>query len=217
MANLYTTYATQAKLRIRAPEGVTLKWGGKEHRIPIQLDASVTAGLERVINLGTLHYGQTRDIYLQCENNLGNEFEIQASLSYDRGNTPHQVELQMSRLSDIMTLPPHVYNYHRSRAQICQFLRSTYTSRADGEYLCLSVGQLENTTNSLEKLISSIVTFDDIGEKNGSLLKDLTGADPEGQVRLALSCWEHYGKWGQHYCEFGTSSPVIMRTKDLSS
>ena len=214
MANLYTTYATQAKLKIRAPDGVAFSWGGKEHRIPMQLDAAVTTDSEPVINLGSLRYGQTRDIYLKYENKLGKDFEIQASLSFNRSSKPQQVELRTGKLSDIAALPSCVYNYHRSRAQICHVLRSTYTLRPDGEYTRLPGSELDNATNSLVKLVSKFVTSDDVGEKNKSLLKDLTGEDPEGQVRLALSSWEYYDRWGQHYSKLPTYYPVILRAND---
>lgn len=202
MANLYTTYATQARLTIRGLEGVTLSLGRKDHRIPIQLSKTQSTPSDLVINLGCIHYGQSREFYLKYENKAGKELPIGASLSYSYGGTSITVEQQRRELSGTPTLPSYLCNYHRARAQMCQLLRSQYSLRKDGEYVPLVRDNLKEPTSDLEKLASDIVTSDDASEKNEGILKDLTGEDPEGQVRLALSSSEYFNKWGQHYCKF---------------
>ena len=85
--------------------------------------------------------------------------------------------------------------------------------RNDKEYLPLSVGELPRVRSALQALIGDLKGQGHTDEQNVSLLEDLAGEEPRGQVSLALSDDSYYRKWGQHYresCPCGLKPVVVI-------
>jgi hypothetical protein len=176
VANIYTTFATQAKLTIHTASG------------------------ERPIKVGNLQYGQSRDIVVHYNDIGGKPPVTSVKLTYiSQGIASWTVSDEYQKILNTNSMPPEVYDYHFARAQVCDFLRSLYPRRADQEYVPLSVQELPRVRSELEDLIQQLKVRGHTDERNTSLLRDLAGEDPNGQVRLAISNETYYTKWGQHY------------------
>jgi hypothetical protein len=74
--------------------------------------------------------------------------------------------------------------------------------RHDKEYIPLPVGDLPQARSELEALIGELKGQGHTDEQNISLLQDLAGEEPHGQVSLAISNEKYFTRWGQHYREF---------------
>jgi Mg-chelatase subunit ChlD len=210
VANLQNTFATKASLEVVAPDGMQLSeaCGGTvspmgrindEHR-------SWNSG-ETVISLGNLQYGQSRDIYLQYTNvdKARGVHGIQARLTYteqEAGNAsiePRKVTASRS-ITDFTCKPDSWAIYHRTRASICHLLSTLFPIRAhDSEHVALADKALNHPKTALEKLIEECKALNLQDELNQSLLSDLCGPDPHGQISLALSKGEYWRRWGKHY------------------
>ena len=66
----------------------------------------------------------------------------------------------------------------------------------------LSAAELPRIRSELEALIGDMKSQGHVDEQNVSLLDDLAGKDPQGQVSIALSDENYFRKWGQHYREY---------------
>ena len=98
--------------------------------------------------------------------------------------------------------------YHDSRARICSYISNLDVAGPDGEHRfrqkALSRGDMGTLTQAdkddLDELIASIPARSYPEDpQNQSLIDDLEGMEPYGQVSLALKNDEFCAKWGTHY------------------
>lgn len=92
--------------------------------------------------------------------------------------------------------------YHESRAQICTFLSSIFPfSPKDNERRCrkFTPDTFPELQSQLAFLISKIPAREHSDEMNQSLMDDLTGDEPHGQISIAINDESHFNRWGVHY------------------
>lgn len=212
VAALQSTFATNASIRLTYPEYVKLKQtigSSAEHQQPIHHHEGKN---QLTITLGNIQYGQSRDLYLQWESQAGDDKlipHVNATLQYNRMTAEqHSSTTDCSLLDTSLALSAEEVAYHISRHQICAFLADLFPIDALGEHRTAievscapnSGPTIEEKQDQLERLIASLPAARFPGDPScASLLQDLTGAEPLGQVRLALSRLEYFARWGQHY------------------
>jgi hypothetical protein len=86
------------------------------------------------------------------------------------------------------------------RASICSFISSLYPlNTTDGEHVAIKQSELTRPQVELDFLISHYKSLNLADEFTTSLLSDLCGDEPHGQIKLALSKSEYWERWGRHY------------------
>ncbi|KAK6948802.1 hypothetical protein Daesc_010573 [Daldinia eschscholtzii] len=202
VAHLQTTYATKCTLQITTPKGTRLRTtAGKV----IDKQEHEEVGINRlVIKLDNLQYGQSRDIYLENIDSQGcrvvmKEADILGELRYSRMRATEFCVLASGAGINTIILPEPQIAYHQSRSMICEFLSSVFPLQPDDEYETLKDIDLEHYQLAFQRLLDNIPArfFDD--DYNKSLMADLVGDPPSGQVNLALSKQEYFSRWGCHY------------------
>ncbi|KAL0933752.1 u-box domain-containing protein [Colletotrichum truncatum] len=205
MANLQATYAVNATLRLTYPAVLDLEETTGDSVVKqevITLPDEEGEPKQLSISLGNLQYGQSRDIYLRVKapKDLAPECSnIIASVEYSRMTSALYRKTTEQSLQNPTTLPETEIAYHISRSQICSFLSSIIPLKENGEHEALEEIPPPKL-KELETLITTIPAqmFPD-EPKNNSLLQDLSGAEPKGQISLALTKPDYYVKWGVHY------------------
>ncbi|RYO74953.1 hypothetical protein DL764_010635 [Monosporascus ibericus] len=153
-------------------------------------------------------YGQSRDLYLQNVSEEGqrtkfdssvNDAPVSVNLTYSLMQAPSYVELATQDLIIPSELPDADIAYHKSRSMICNFLASCFDLKADCEYGTPKGADLKQFEAALQKLIAEIPAQHFGDPRNQSLMQDLVGESPAGQVSLALSRKEYFDRWGRHY------------------
>lgn len=217
------------------------------------------------IPLGAIQYGQSRDIYLQwtstnsgsSHSDLTSPLELNVTLQYgllEEGaaratmarvsleSTHSIVELQ----SDSAPITAEEVAYHVSRARICAFLTRLFPIDSFGEHRvdeaigtgfpALSSPGLEGRRDELAQLIQSLPAAQYPEDARcRSLVQDLNGSEPFGQISMALSTFPEFRRWGQHYLpslhgahahqlcnnfkdpgplQYGTESPLFVQCRD---
>ncbi|KGQ01713.1 hypothetical protein PAAG_11560 [Paracoccidioides lutzii Pb01] len=198
IANLYTTFATQARVLLRTSGSAELVQD-EGSKTGLLLDEMSAKDGDIIVTVGNLQYGQSRDLVLRIKNVTGNASAAQATLTYNFQGSVKSVISNEQLLSQYKSLPAHVSSYHLSRARICTFLRSIYPLRQDYEYMYLDANGLEKARAELDIVIKETKKLGYTDIANASLVRDLAGEDPEGQISLAISERSHYEKWGKHY------------------
>merc|ERR1712000_352983 len=219
VANLQSTFATQAELQLDYTEPLVLRESTGE--TVDRKEPEIDGPRRRLrINLGTLQFGQSRDLFLKVENlSSANPFDdagaatVSAELLHkttgnafnaydDPSRDSHLCEGSMQRatarcsmMSD-SDLAPEEVAYHDSRSQICEFVSSLFPIDAEAKHKALK--DLSGKGDELRKLIDALPAQGFSDDKNQSLLKDLKGPEPQGQISLALRS-DYYEKWGKHY------------------
>lgn len=213
VAALQSTFATNASIRLTCPDHIKLKQTtgpSVEQQQPV-LHSDVCE-CQLTIPLGNMQYGQSRDIHLRWESEASDEKLIpilNATLVYSRMTTAQHTETTACSLLDIsLALSAAEIAYHVSRHQICAFIAETFPVDALGEHRSVIQGPdatqagptLEERQKQLKQLIASLPAAKFPNHiRCASLLQDLTGPEPHGQVSLALSRRDYFTRWGQHY------------------
>ncbi|KAK7731048.1 hypothetical protein SLS53_008850 [Cytospora paraplurivora] len=247
VANLQSTFADKASLQLIYPNHVTIQ---QPNGSSVSLrDAEQAAGgnYELSIPLGNIQYGQSRDIYLQWKSDPGNDDElcppfVNVALQYSQmTGTPCTSHASRS-LHDLSftTLSDTEIAYHTSRSRICAFLAEIFPIDHLGEHRVdeqlQSETGLEKKQQQLRTLIASLpAAHFPKDTKCNSLLQDLSGPEPLGQVSLALSRKSYFDRWGQHYLpslhgaharqlcnsfkdpgplQYGVDSPLFIKCRD---
>ncbi|KAI1497945.1 hint-domain-containing protein [Biscogniauxia marginata] len=206
VAHLQSTYATRCSIEITSPAFVTLRPAVGQSigdRVENQL------GCEKLtINLGNLQYGQSRDIYLKNThaNSAKDSFDIsddalvlRAKLSWSRMRAPQYNVFVKQNLLGSSHLPMDVVAYHQSRSMLCKFLSSFSPLTQAGEYRSNPEINLDDSKAALLGLLNSIPSRDYSDPCNRSIMEDIAGSPPAGQVSIALSTGAYFRKWGCHY------------------
>ena len=206
---MYSTFAKGAVLNISGPPEVNLR---DESSHPTA-QASPNA---LIIPLGNLQYGQSRDIVITAElpPHYDHTWSVGADLTY---NFDGKSKIASMSLESQHCLPkqgtrvlPETALYHVCRAKLCTFLSSLFPMKADGEHFAKysptgvksRSGEPGEPTRmgQLRELVAWIQKHSAAGnELVQSLLQDLDGVDPQGQVRIALESNQEFQRWGQHY------------------
>ena len=162
---------------------------------------------------------------------------ISVSLSYQR-MTPllHSVTSTQNLETPTTTLSAEEAAYHVSRAAIVSFVSDLFPLRWDVEHEAKPWWDSTHPhllDTMLSKTPFPAKCFSD--PLNTSLMRDLEGEAPHGQLRLALSQKAFWEKWGVHYLpslagaharqvcnsfkdpgplQYGTGSPLFVRCRD---
>ncbi|KAJ3940653.1 uncharacterized protein N0V96_009664 [Colletotrichum fioriniae] len=209
VANLQATYAINATLRLTYSPLLTIasSMGESVNKQEVEiLEGDMKNGVpdqhELSISLGNLQYGQSRDIYLRVDAPAELTSEnavVKASIEYSRMANNIYTQSTSQSLLNPTTLPESELVYHVSRSRICSFLSTIIPMGADGEHKALPRVSSEKIQD-LKALIKDIPAKRFPSDPNNkSLIEDLEGAQPKGQVSLALTNGEYYKKWGVHY------------------
>ncbi|EXJ77932.1 hypothetical protein A1O3_09091 [Capronia epimyces CBS 606.96] len=197
VANLFTTLGTSATLELTVT-------AAKMTRLQATGGLPVETGRNGItLTLGSIQYGQSRDLVVECPG-IAKDAVIHAHLRYKLPGGQVQDRQSRASFADKTTLDAAVVDYHKSRAQVCAFLSSLFPIKDNGEHgPVLNYDQVALARTRLDALVASIETLptkDDPAVQ--SLLADLAGDDPAGQVAKAL-LWTHeqgyWMKWGRHY------------------
>lgn len=249
VANLQTTYAIKASLRLTYPDIVTIEQtagivvGQKK---PVQ---AAGGNFELSIPLGNLQYGQSRDIYLRWKSSSADsDMEpsyLNAALQYNKMKEAQYVSHASRDLMDLSftSLSDAEMAYHVSRSRMCAFLSELFPIDPLGEHrlapkLQCAAGLAEKQ-QQLRDLVASLPAAHFPGDAPcASLMLDLAGPAPLGQVTLALSRDDYLRRWGQHYLpslhgaharqacnsfkdpgplQYGAGSPLFTRCRDALS
>ncbi|KAI6382253.1 hypothetical protein MCOR25_000842 [Pyricularia grisea] len=200
MANIQSTTATEARLTIKGNHLKLLSPFGSAVRLDETSQSSSDPNNSSVyridIPLGSIQFGQSRDIYLAYERPPPEDCIIEAELTFrNLSGNYRQVGIK-HRAVDFADLSPAEVAYHISRAQICRFLSSLFPIRASTGDLFHGLHSAEHTFPLLKADIDARLFPDD--PDCASLMADLESAPPHGQISLALR-HEHQFRWGGHY------------------
>lgn len=255
VANLQATFATEATLTLTYPQSIQLEEIGAQtvvKQTPQQVQVhhhSTQMALQ--VPLGNLQFGQSRDIFLRItessngHNNTTPSSEspvVTATLSYkkskiDKANilTAPTVITTGSNILEPSGIFEFEVAYHESRAEICSFLSSVFPLGPDFEHRP-NLGKSAQYKKLLAKLIADIPARHFTDEKNISLMQDLSGPEPQGQISLAINDTKFLQKWGVHYLpsyynahsrqicnsfkdpgplQYGVDSPLFIKCRDL--
>lgn len=247
VANLQSTFATNASLTLRyaAPVKVEQTTGDAvDRQAPEEFDHRQK---KLTIALGNIQYGQSRDLWLRLrgiaqEKQASDSVILDATLTFQEAekSSPATVSAQLggSNTLDTVVAAPSAAEtaYHESRALVLSFLSTLFPFASDGEYksLTLAKQQIEKR-QELSQLIKTLPSGDFTDDLNKSLLEDLCGEHPRGQISLALSTPRFFTKWGRHFLpsyanalgrqicnsfkdaaplQFGSQSPLFIACRD---
>ncbi|KAG9784274.1 hypothetical protein KCU88_g2851, partial [Aureobasidium melanogenum] len=199
VANSFATMGTSATLELNTFKRATLN--------ATAALASTWDARRKTLKLepGNIQYGQTRDVVIGCPG-IAREASIHAYLNYKLPNGQSQAAGSQESFEKKTALDRATVDYHKSRAAICGFLSSLFPLQPNGEGGVIrginEMAQAHSRLNSIIASIQSLSTKNDPRVK--SLLQDLKGDEPAGQVTKALilmsekkeNYWE---KWGRHY------------------
>jgi hypothetical protein len=200
VANLQSTYASKATLKLTYPKSVILEETTGDSVKKADPEIVWDSGEESqqlTIHLGNIQYGQTRDIFLKASVDVAVAPCIQAELSYSR-MTGEVFTVLHPRAHDLAPglLPESEAAYHISRSLVCEFLGSIFPVESDEHH---HLRDIKRKQVELRELVKSIPAKDHPDEQNKSLMKELKLEEPEGQIALAIMHVEHYRRWGKHY------------------
>jgi hypothetical protein len=203
VANLQSTFATSTSLTITATGNVTLsEIMGQYAKLkdPTSADQSQIFHKQLTIPLGNLQYGQSRDILLKygsCSDDSSLHGTVLATTECrSLDSSPTDLFIEKS-IESITILPKEVLQYHRTRANICALLSSIFPLNSVSEHYVIAINNSKR--EELDALIFITESTKLTDNHNASLLEDLSGPDPSGQIKLALSTQEYFNRWGKHY------------------
>ncbi|POR35818.1 Inter-alpha-trypsin inhibitor heavy chain H3, partial [Tolypocladium paradoxum] len=180
----------------------------------------------------TLDFKRT-DMPLQDAKSKSKSFGFLKTGSEEAGPESRTVSVRRSVL-DHSNLPESEIAYHESRARICSHVSSWFPLGPDGEHRVIEDGE-EGKKKELSQLISEIPARNFIDAQNQSLMEDLTGTEPKGQISLAINNDSYFNKWGVHYLpsfcnahsrqicnsfkdpgplQYGVNSPLFIACRD---
>ncbi|KAI1134649.1 hint-domain-containing protein [Hypoxylon sp. FL0543] len=206
VAHLQTTYATKCILQVSTPKGIHLRTtAGKT----IEQQQQEAADFRKLtIHLGNLQFGQSRDIFLESVNSQGSKAAfrtasrdtiIAATLKFSQMRAVEFSCFDTKDVLEVSDLPESVIAYHQSRSMLCDFLSSFFPLQKDGEYETRRTINPKRHQADFKHLVDNIPARLYSDEYNRSLMEDLVGSLPSGQVSLALSSEDYFKRWGCHY------------------
>ncbi|KAG5966055.1 hypothetical protein E4U57_003156 [Claviceps arundinis] len=224
VANLQATFATEAFLSLTYSPSIQVTEVGETTAVKQRPQRTVLEKETRMalhVSLGNLQFGQTRDLFLRFKQALfetrsvavGGAAEanstMTATLSYRKSKlgpigskcipeAPIVVSTQAYLLQVSKSLSTAELAYHESRAEICRFLSSLFPLGPDGEHHA-DLTTCESYKRTLAELVARIPAQHFHDARNISLMQDLNGPLPHGQISVAINNTAHLYKWGIHY------------------
>ncbi|RFU78541.1 hypothetical protein TARUN_3692 [Trichoderma arundinaceum] len=244
LANLQSTFATKASLKLTYSASFEIEQTTGD-AVDKQAPVDIGSGQKQLtIPLGNIQYGQSRDLWLRFKG-LAQEKQIldfvvlEATLTFEE-TEKSSLSFTSARLGGYTpegeALSAAEAVYHESRALVCNFISSLFPLSSDGEYRVLtSPPKLDEKRQELMRLIKSLPGRSFTDNLNKSLMEDLNGELPRGQIRLALSAQTYFVKWGRHFLpsyvnaltrqicnsfkdsaplQFGAQSPLFIACRD---
>ncbi|UKZ76403.1 hypothetical protein TrVFT333_004107 [Trichoderma virens FT-333] len=240
IANLQSTFATKASLKLKYAAGLEIDQIVAD---TVDKQAPVDIGngqKEWTISLGNIQYGQSRDLWLRFKGvPEEKQASVEATLTFEETERPLP-GLVSARLDDdapgVTILSGNEVVFHESRALVYKFISSLFTLASDGEYRALTaINEQTEHRKKLAELINSLPGRELTDDLNKALVEDLNGEQPRGQISLALSTPEYFVKWGRHFLpsyvnalsrqicnsfkdatplQFGSKSPLFIACRD---
>jgi hypothetical protein len=217
VAKLQSTFARRTVLTLTYSPDLGLEetetYVNKSMPIPVESGTNKEALMEYTIDLNTIMYGQSCDIYLRYECrpeklseamvNGNRLLEVVATEKYQHGRDWYCETAHSNIRDDVTTLPPSEIAFRISRAQVVGVISQLFPLDGRGEQKPLREDRIPNV-NDLEDLLKNLPANQTQHRKdprNFNLIKDLIGDDIEkGQVQQALDeQHNNWKKWGQHY------------------
>lgn len=214
VANLQSTFATDAVLELSYPDDLQLSESMGEYVDQQKPQKAADGGWRLVLKLGSLQYGQPREIYLQVEGAAGleeqgssekeklNSSVVAAQLSYKKsGNQTNDVSITQRSMLDGSDMPDAEAAYHESRARICRFISSLFPLSPMEVHEAVGDDAFLDKPDELTLLIDNLPAqqHKDSDARNQSLVDDLDGPEPRGQISLAVRKDSYFTRWGVHY------------------
>ncbi|KAL6890663.1 hint domain-containing protein [Trichoderma evansii] len=244
VANLQSTFATKASLEIKYASTLEIEQTLGD---AVDKQAAIDADkgqMQLTIPLGNIQYGQSRDLWLRLkgitQEKRISDYAIEATLTFEETENSLP-SLSLARLGDSTTdaaaaLSTDEAGYHESRALVCNFISSLFPLGTDGEYRALTAtDKIDEKRLELAQLIKTLPGRNLADGWNKSLMEDLNGELPRGQISLAISTPENFCKWGRHFLpsyvnaltrqicnsfkdaaplQFGSQSPLFIACRD---
>lgn len=195
IANLFSTCSSSVRVTIACPNPDV------EIVLPsyLEFDAEPQVVDTRVLHLGAIQYGQSRDIIIQLNNASPND-KVTATIRYLDHNQAKQIANTECRLYDRSRIPRTTIDYHVSRHELCTFLASLSTKNQNNEHVSLPANSLHTECHAIGPLVERIqsrltvaAAMDPPADTTdlAALLADLQSPDPgnphgSGQISLAL-------------------------------
>lgn len=206
IANLQSTFATSTTLTLTATGNISLSETMGHYAKLKDLetaDQNQSSHKQLTIPLGNLQYGQSRDIllrYVPSQDLFRRNGSVLATLDCRTLNDSSTDLCTEMDVQNTTNLPQEVIQYHQTRADICAFLSSLFPLNSASEHCAISSNNLTYVKHEeLRALISATESNKLADVYNASLLEDLSGPNPSGQIKLALSTEEYFNRWGKHY------------------
>ena len=201
MANLCSTFCIEAQLEIKTSDSTVIQ-------------CPTASNIERpdmntvIFRLGSLQYGQSRDIVITSKKHSKTPILDSAELRYNNRESTEALTTISAALTKVSTkLPQAISDYHVFRSQLCAFLAAFFPVQENGEHSALSDSKnsfdFEHARSQMDGLVMRIKSSAHTNDANiKSLLSELVGDEPAGQVAKAVSTTgkvNFYQKWGRHY------------------
>ncbi|CAK7230754.1 hypothetical protein SBRCBS47491_007695 [Sporothrix bragantina] len=214
VANMQSTFATNACLRLTYPNSLTVDQT-QGAMVGLQKPVSNGQQQELTVAIGNIQYGQSRDVYLRYKIGVdaGSHVLINADLEYSHmtpdiyrvatwcnlaDGLPSKEEGDEAALNllDNPPLSSAEAAFHISRSMLCSFLSSIFPLDETDEHqsppFIVSTGGTKLT--EFVKTLPAAAPEHASDAACAALMVDING-----QVRLALLKAEYYNRWGKHY------------------
>lgn len=214
VANLYSTFTPQAQLILQDDPSSELSVDSGSRP---GLELETPAGNEILLRLGSLQYGQSRDIIIHHSKVLNNRaVTIRGKLVYAVGGETKEIQVHKVINIDEVSVPRAVSDYHYMRSRLCTLLRIFHPLEDTAENFRFPLTGIEDMRKKLERLATEIKGLDHSDDYNRSLIEDIAGELPHGQIGMALSSAEFYHRWGEHYRKHHLSFSIILDSTNIS-
>ncbi|EFE37464.1 hypothetical protein TRV_07885 [Trichophyton verrucosum HKI 0517] len=215
VANLYSTFTAQAKLILQEDPSSELSVD-LGSRPGLELETPAGNGIS--LRLGSLQYGQSRDIIIRYSKASKNRtVNIRGKLVYAVDGETKEVQVQKVVNIDEISVPQAVSDYHYMRSRLCTLLRTFHPLEDTAENFSFSLRGVEEMRTKLESLATEIKGLGHTDDYNRSIIEDIAGESPHGQIGMALSSPEFYHRWGGHYhpgpLMYGKASPLFCNCR----
>ncbi len=210
VANLQSTFATNVALRLTYPPSLQLDQTlGPE--VGVQAPVTVGAAQALTVALGSMQYGQSRDLYLRYKiSDLAgsDDVPLAVEVTYDRtgaGTVRAAASTNLgwravaaettSAPTSVAPMPPSEIAFHVSRAMLCEFIAGLFPLDKEEEHKAIAFPTMGAA--KLVKVIKSLPASAPQYAEDPACAALM--ADANGQVTMALSTAEYFHRWGQHF------------------
>ncbi|CAK7268665.1 hypothetical protein SEPCBS119000_003177 [Sporothrix epigloea] len=205
VANMQSTFANHARLRLSYPTSLTLE---QTQGAAVGLQKPILHGpqQELTVAIGNIQYGQSRDVYLRYQRGAaaGSQAVLHVDLEFNQMTANVYRVASQCNLADKtarsnlgqLALSSAEAAFHVSRSMLCSFILSLFPCNGEDEHQILpfAAGEGASQLAGLVEKMPAAAPENASDPACAALMTDVTG-----QVRLALSSAEYYNRWGKHY------------------